>query len=419
MDSNNSVFFDTAWNIGLELVRDAIWDNNERCTWQGNWIESIDGQFLPVTRTFGADFYSGTSGIAYFLMALYSVRPDEALLRTFNGAIAQVLSQTTNTLDHGFYSGKPGIAFVLVKAGEQFSNKEWITAGLSLLSNLKNEGITPYEIDVISGITSTIPVLLQFGKKYERPAFIALAIQLGDELIKLAKPEAIGVSWDTGQSTRSLTGFSHGAAGMATSLVELYKTTNDKKYLDVAMLAFAYEQACFNATQQNWPDLRDSTGPLPAVPNCGLAWCHGAPGIALSRRYAFDITGNPELQEQLKVALTTTHRGSVNMFANPAAPPNYSLCHGAAGNADILLDSGNTDYIEFAKAVGNFGIQNFDLPRIPWLSGTNTNKKTPGLLMGLAGTGYFYLRLFDAVRFKSVLLPNTLAGKGNNLQQIF
>ncbi len=408
MDNNNSVFFDTAWNIGQELVRDAIWDNNERCTWQGNWIEAIDGQFLPVTRTFGADFYSGTSGIAYFLMALYSVRPDEALLRTFNGAIAQVLSQTGNTLDHGFYSGKPGIAFVLVKAGEQFNNKAWINAGLNLLNNLKSESIAPFEIDMISGITGTIPILLQLGNKYDKPALTALAVKLGDELMKLAKTEPIGISWDTGQSTRSLTGFSHGAAGMATSLVDLYKATNDSKYLDAAMKSFAYEQFCFNATEQNWPDLRDSMGPLPPVPGCGLAWCHGAPGIALSRKYTFDTTVDAAMDEQSKIAMATTHRGSVNMFTNPAAPPNYSLCHGAAGNADILLDSGEANYLEFAKGVGLYGIQNFDAPRIPWPSGTNTNKKTPGLLMGLAGTGYFYLRLFDPKKFKSVLLPNTL-----------
>ncbi|HEY2739710.1 MAG TPA: hypothetical protein VGK45_14975 [Thermoanaerobaculia bacterium] len=43
--------------------------------------------------------------------------------------------------------------------------------------------------------------------------------------------------------------------------------------------------------------------------------------------------------------------------------------------------------------------------RLPWPCGTFGSAEVPGLMLGLAGIGYFYLRLADPDRIPSVLIP--------------
>ena len=84
MKTDKNTFLDTAWHIGCELMKSAIWHNGS-CNWQGYSIEAVNGQFKSVMRTFGSDMYSGTSGIATFLVALYSEKQDPVLLKTIEG----------------------------------------------------------------------------------------------------------------------------------------------------------------------------------------------------------------------------------------------------------------------------------------------------------------------------------------------
>jgi lantibiotic modifying enzyme len=68
-------------------------------------------------------------------------------------------------------------------------------------------------------------------------------------------------------------------------------------------------------------------------------------------------------------------------------------------------DCGGVEYHQLAEAVGTAGIQKYQKNRIPWPTGLNTGQYTPGLMMGIAGTGYFYLRLFNKNRHKTFLVP--------------
>jgi lantibiotic modifying enzyme len=64
------------------------------------------------------------------------------------------------------------------------------------------------------------------------------------------------------------------------------------------------------------------------------AWCHGAPGIALSRLRAYEILKDNAYEAEALVAVETTRHAveSRRLSANA----NYSLCHGLAGNAEVL-----------------------------------------------------------------------------------
>lgn len=57
-----------------------------------------------------------------------------------------------------------------------------------------------------------------------------------------------------------------------------------------------------------------------------------------------------------------------------------------------------------AEAVGWNGIEGVIRPDLPWPCGLAQAGETPNLLLGLAGIGYFYLRLYDSAAVPSVLL---------------
>lgn len=404
---HNTVFFEPAWNIGMELVRDALWnESKQQCTWLGNWMDPVEGKFTSVVRSFGNDLYAGSSGIAFFLSALYTVKQDPLLQKTIEGALNHTLSLLDSSPGFGFYSGKPGIASALIYCGENMKRPNWVEKGLAILASLKQAEVAEYEIDIISGIAGTIPCLITSSKRYDKPELLEIATRLGDILYDRATRSSNGWSWLTLQGTNHLTGYSHGTAGIATSMLQLYSVTGDERYMEAVNGGFQYEQTHFNPAKQNWPDFRENFAKADdGSYNCGMAWCHGAPGIALSRMYAAKLRPDAEYSRVATVALDTTLKDLNNLLSNPAYRINYSLCHGVAGNADILLESGRQQDRAAAIATGLAGIERYSRSQITWPSGTVDAKTTPGLMMGIAGTGYFYLRLSDPERFKTILLP--------------
>ena len=54
---------------------------------------------------------------------------------------------------------------------------------------------------------------------------------------------------------------------------------------------------------------------------------------------------------------------------------------------------GGADAVETAGKIGCAGIEQFESRRLPWPCGLPGVGETPGLMLGTAGIGYFYLRL--------------------------
>ncbi|WP_166925085.1 lanthionine synthetase LanC family protein [Flavobacterium poyangense] len=402
--TNKNIFLETAWNIGTSLLKSSIW-HDKSCTWQGYSFEPLNGTYQPVIRSFGPDVYSGTAGIALFLTALYSEREDPILLKTIEGSVEQMKSTMYDAINHGFYAGKPGIAATLIKIGKELNRPNWIQAGLDLLDSIPSESLQSYEIDIISGAAGTIPVLLDVHNTFKKPELLTKAIALGRLLCGAAVKNEKVWSWATVPSQKNLTGFSHGSSGIALALLQLYQETGDSMFLEAAEGGFNYERQSFDNTQQNWPDFRDDVVASTATNVCGLAWCHGAPGITISRLKANQLHPDPVFVSEMGIALTTTTNSVYQSLMENLTNTNYSICHGIAGNADIIMDCGGKEYQELAEAVGNAGIHKYQNNTIQWPTGLSTGQYTPGLMMGVAGTGYFYLRLLNKDKHKSVLVP--------------
>ena len=230
--------------------------------------------------------------------------------------------------------------------------------------------------------------------------------EMGEQLVDAGVREAETLSWSSLSfpGRPNLTGFSHGAAGVGYALLELYQTTGEHRFRAGAEGAFAYERSLYSPDAMNWPDLRESApgGNQPEDPPSYTAvWCHGAPGIALSRLRASELLGDSQFRSEALTALQTT-RDSVRSGLHSG---NYSLCHGLAGNAEILAEGRpllGDESENLVHTIALTGIETYGQPGRYWPGGVSGGR-TASLFLGLAGTAYFYLRLNDAA-VPSVLL---------------
>src|SRR5215472_9005712 len=396
-----NAFLEQASAIARRICRDAIWSGS-RCNWIGPSIESLN-MWDVRHKSFGPDLYSGTSGVAVFLASAVQSGEDRLIRKTAEGAARHAQEHAGEfppAQSPGLYSGTTGVAWALIRVGELLGASEWQERGLGILDGL---AAPPDDaaIDLMSGYAGAIPVLIELSRRYDRPAWLELAARWGKRLEQVALKSPEGWSWKTIEpppvaAGRNLTGFSHGTAGIGWAFYELFGATGEPGFRCAAEEAFRYERTHYNAEHENWPDIRDYLRPpgSPPGPTFGTAWCHGAPGIALSRLRAWRLAGGGELRTEAETAVRTTRKA---VDSPEAFRAGFSLCHGCAGNADILLEAARVleapDLRASAGRIGQAGIEHFEAQRLPCPCGPHAAGETKNLMLGTAGIGYFYLRL--------------------------
>jgi class II lanthipeptide synthase len=392
-----------ATEIGARLVREAVW-YADQCNWMGAPLADPRRGGV-VSQALGPDLYAGTSGVALFLAELAAVTGDAAIRRTALGAIRQALVQA-GTIPAparlGLYTGWVGIALAATRAGHLLDAPVLIGQARDLLRILPADGAA--EHDFLSGTAGAVAGLLVLAGALDDPALVERAARLGDALVAAADRSAAGYSWPARaiRPARNLTGLAHGAAGIGYALLELYAATGDAAYRAVAEQAYAYERHWFDAGAGNWPDFRTTAGRNRRARAFAVAWCHGAAGIALTRLRAHALLGDASYQAEAAVALSTTRRAAEAALA--AGGPDFSLCHGLAGHAEVLrAGSPGAAVDDLVTAVAARGVAAARGAEGAWPCGTGGGE-TPGLLLGLAGIGLFYLRL-HAPRVPMPLLP--------------
>jgi lantibiotic modifying enzyme len=193
-----------------------------------------------------------------------------------------------------------------------------------------------------------------------------------------------------------LTGFSHGAAGIAYALLRLYALTKEQAYLDAAIEGIAYEDRLLCVDAGNWPDLRS-----PTQPSFMTSWCHGAPGIGLARLGGLAMLDTGQVKQDIAIALQTAQSVEDQGLA--------SLCCGTLGRAELFLEASHRlaqpELADMASSIawhvvvhGGQDGRFFLDPRLP------LQVNNPAFFQGSAGIGYAFLRLAYPDRLPSVLL---------------
>ncbi len=392
---------EVAAEIGTRLAREAIW-HGDRCTWLG---AEVLAQGVTCYGTLGSDVYSGIAGVGLFLAALWQTARIEEVRLAAVGAIRQALAgvhrlRETNPL--GLYTGALGVCWAAVRAAISLEEAGLVDeAAIQLrLCRDHERGNAEGDWDLLSGQAGAILGVLWLRQRLADDSLLEWAIRLGEALIAAGKRDRTGsLSWRgrQGRRLRALTGYSHGVAGAGIALLELGAVARDETFNEAGLAAFAYERRWYNAAQANWPDFRRSGGGRNRIAqHFSTAWCHGAPGIALSRLRAMQLAPTPEIASELHAALGTTSQATAAMLN--ASGTSFCLCHGLAGNADVLNLCANGAAPSLVWRVAAHCRRISGAERAP------SPDAQPGLMLGRSGIGLFYLRLFDP-SVASVLLP--------------
>lgn len=401
-ESGADVLLHAAAEIGRRLLRATVWHNG-LCNWMGMSEGGARLEIARAARTYSAlgfDLYSGSSGVALFLSELYSSTGSDRARECALGAIGQALSRFDPTESHapwGLYTGGMGIALATAYVGKALHEDQLLERAAGILQNFSNPGQLEGEFDFIFGKAGGVTALLLLRDLLGNESLLERAIELGDDLLRSAEKSGIGYSWRSPRvpCRRNLTGLAHGTAGVGFALMELFQATGNSHYRDGADRAFQYEDHWFDKEARNWQDFREEPGgskrtKLPL--RFSTSWCHGAPGIALSRLRAFEIVKDPKYKEVAITALQTT--GRITRAWLHSGTSGYSLCHGLCGNAEILLDGSRVLGKEFAEGVAIAdAVASLLLANTSKLDGTVDSGDSPGLMLGLAGRGHFYLHL--------------------------
>jgi hypothetical protein len=398
-------YLEVASRIGRRLTQQALWCE-DRC----NWIGFLNLEFSVVPRSnalltaMGPDLYGGTSGVALFLAESHAVTGNPEARRAAIGAIRHALSRLDAlplAARPGLFTGWVGIAIAAARVAKVLGDASLSLAASELAQRCTLEKLENWESDMLFGKAGTIVGLLTLSGLLEQPGLVGACERIARKLLRAAEKSTWGYSWNSSAvpTSQNLTGFSHGTAGIGCALLELFRATGDLKYRKAAEAAFGYENHWYDSGMQNWADLREKRSEprsnLRAFP-FATAWCHGAPGIALSRLRACEILNDVKYRAEAVAALATTRRAvnSQLQFANA----DFCLCHGLAGNAEVLLyghkvlGAAAEGAFKSALAVADAGIERYLERENEWPCGVGGGEN-PSLMVGIAGIGHFYLRL--------------------------
>ncbi|KAA1250190.1 type 2 lantipeptide synthetase LanM [Mycobacterium simiae] len=353
----------------------------------------------------GTDLYSGSSGIAMFLGWLGHLTGDARFSDAARMAIAPSLRELASaTSGFGAFTGSAGALYAASHLAWLWHEPQLLNESVKVFENLKTRLDEDLVFDIVGGVAGNIMIALTMYKVMNDPVALDFARACADHLTAHAEACAHGLAWRTqGLDKSCLYGFAHGSAGIGFALASVGDVTGESHYQEAAMRAFSQESIAYVAERKNWPDLRqcDDREGIEAA-GWAWAWCHGAAGIGLARAGLVRDGQHSELRTDIERAVS-----SVLTYGFGS---NACLCHGDLGNAEFLHLAGQAlgraDLCETALRVGCTIVDEHTDKR-GWPCGIADGLELPGLMCGLAGIGYEFLRLADPQQMPSILLLET------------
>ena len=378
---------------------------DKRVSWLGLTLaRERDWVIQPV----GADFYGGTLGIALFLAHAADIARNGDHASLARDVVDQVVARLEALMPAeagdvpgsiGAFGLLGGAVYGLSHVGALWRDSKLLDVADRVAARV-HDGVTrDQQLDIVAGAAGSIMALAALDGVRNGGRARDLMRSCADRLLATAGTCGDGLAWKTKlAATQPLTGFSHGASGMAAALFTAGSALGEPRYTDAALAALRYERGTFDRVAANWPDYRilDSAA-APAAPSLMWSWCHGAPGIGLARLVALAHVDDGDVRHDLDVAIEST---VANGFLS-----NDSLCHGDLGNLELLLRAGERGFggpwEETLASEASRLVER--LVRGDWRCGIPGGVETPGLMMGLAGIGYGLLRLGATDRVPSLL----------------
>ncbi len=387
-----------------QQIRGAARSFQEGVSWNtvAYYANAKRWQLEPMTPR----FYDGLCGVALFLAAVQKLGGEPDLNALARSVLATVVGEAGRP-DYalvlfgpgiGAAAGQSSVIYALVRASEFLGEEEWLHHARRFAEMLTAERITSdRKFDLLAGTAGAALALLALYRATRLPEALDKAALCGEHLLQHRSASRRGLrAWKT-LGEEMLTGFSHGAAGIAYALFKLYEATGQSSFLQAALEAEAYETSVFMPEVSNWPDYRQP--PTEAGYDHMTSWCHGAPGIALSRLAALSILDTPQVRQDISHGLRSTRLAGTQGLD--------TVCCGAMGRVETLVvaakELGDPAYLQDARKMASVVLRRSQQDggyALGW-------KKAPYLAsfhQGMAGIGYEFLRLTAPGSLPSLLL---------------
>jgi type 2 lantibiotic biosynthesis protein LanM len=399
-----------AMQIAKDLQRRAIRAADGSATWIGLGFLPQANRFQLQPIEYG--LYDGCCGVALFLAALTKITGDnewrdlclgtlQPLRQILQDSDPESRQKLAKQIGIGGATGLGSIVYSLVRISQFLDDRNLLEDAKQAASLITPDSMAADKnFDILSGAAGAILGLLALHQVTADSAILAQVIKCAHHLLSQRVVSETGFKTWASLGEKPLTGFSHGAAGIAYALLRSHEVTQEAVFREAAEEAIAYERSVFSPAEGNWPDLR-SFALIDGKPTYMVSWCHGAPGIGLARLGSLAILDTPEIREEIAVALNTTLQFGLQNIDHP--------CCGNCGRMEVVLVAAQKllrpDLVETvqtqasglvarANKVGTFHL----FPQLP------KDVYNPGFFQGTAGIGYELLRLTYPNLLPSVLL---------------
>jgi len=313
------------------------------------------------------DAYSGSAGVSLFLSLLGRATGDRRFSEAGEAGLARslFLARKRRPYEAGL-AGVSGLGQILLILGK-------VAEALRIADSLERPARDEY-FELLYGSAGIGTFLLSCYRRTGDRACLRAARVRGDRLAR------IGAPWPFDE--RCSLGYSHGPAGIGEFFLRLYAQTGTRRYRDAAQACAALIARHSRRSGRGLETLYQ-----PDAPRIAHAWCHGSPGILLFELAGAEVLGGAAWRRRARLRAQATLD-----FARRVREPALCYCHGLAGNLDLLLEYGwRAEALRLAesrllpRALKDRPGLTFPCQFGPW--------PLPGLFLGDAGIGFFFLRL--------------------------
>ncbi|MCX2491974.1 hypothetical protein OQX63_00735 [Pedobacter sp. PF22-3] len=360
------------------------------------------------------DLFNGNCGIVLFFLKLYQFDGNADHLRIVSKAMYRILNADEVLYPKFFalYTGMGGVIYTCLIIFEVTHDEFYKAKALALTLHHEKQLTGLLKADLLSGYTGNLLLFTLLYHHTNHPKVLSMVSLLIDRLIAEARISEQGLKWDYSGSKKaydSMTGFSHGASGIAWVLMQVGQYFSASGLIYLAKEALRYEMKYFYNPAKNWLDLR--LGPhrlnkpdvhqwkletfLPEMTDVN-AWAHGAAGVGLSRKLAMQVIKEKSYMADCQNALERCLDDLKKLDRT-----DFTLVSGYCGMIPFLLNYSLAAQIALILNQASALHQETNSYNTYVSSGV----KDYGLLSGKAGIGYILVTILIGQNSDSILSP--------------
>jgi type 2 lantibiotic biosynthesis protein LanM len=384
-------------HIAEVILGAAVEGDDGAATWIAPEYVKIDS-----LADLGATYYlySGVTGISLFLAAWGDARGNERARRLARAAWVPLerllesgdLGDARDHLRIGIANGIGSIAYAAALASQLLDDPSLLAVATGFgemltEDRLRSEGA----LDIEGGVAGASLALHSLYLVTSDSQWLDRSTIAARRLVSESIQDAAGRYWRSDSSSPPLAGMAHGAAGIGLALATTGRSMDDAPLIEAATQAFDWERSRFDEETGNWPVHTTDGRKIDMI-----AWCHGAPGVGMSRIGA--ALEHDRFRTDIELAARATRASGIH--------PVDHVCCGNAGRIDFLIEAASalddTLILEEARHRAGAIVSRANHKGRFTLVDEDHSTFRPGFFRGLAGIGYTLLRVLDPSSFPSV-----------------